>query len=305
MYGYFRPKVSGLTTKERRLFFGYYCRVCYCLRLLGGQTARFFTTHDMAVYSIVLNMSMKAPRPPYRKCERYLMRTVKLYEGDALGRRLANMSAIVFGEKFRDDELDGDAPAAKLLNMLFSGVIARARHEEPQMARIAREGTQRIDRMQREGADPFALFEAYGKMVCDLFECVSPLETRHRRLIAAIAAWTFYIDMLCDYDRDYQRRAYNGFHMEGIATLRACYAQRGAVFASAQARMEGALRAALFDAQDGSEEWIVLDKVISAALSSAPAFALATPGEKIALHARRFMQESFCWRFEGKNGAEL
>ena len=58
MYGYFRPKASGLTTPERRLFFGYYCRVCYCLRLLGGQTARFFTTHDMAVYSIILSRSM-------------------------------------------------------------------------------------------------------------------------------------------------------------------------------------------------------------------------------------------------------
>ena len=49
---------------------------------------------------------------------------------------------------------------------------------------------------------------------------------------------------------------------------------------------------------DGSEEWTVLDKVIGAALASAPVFALAAPGEKLALHARRFMQESFCWRLE-------
>ena len=123
MYGYFRPKASGLSSEERHLFFGYYCRVCYCLRLKGGQTARFFTTHDMAVYSIILSMSMRAPRPPYRKCERYLMRTMKAYKDDALGMRLADMSCIVFGEKFRDDELDGSHAAAQAMHLLFGRFV--------------------------------------------------------------------------------------------------------------------------------------------------------------------------------------
>lgn len=301
MYGYFRPKMSGLSTPQRQLFFGYYCRVCYCLRLLGGQTARFFTTHDMAVYSIVLNMSMKQARPPYRKCERYLMRTMQQYREDALGRRLANMSCIVFGEKILDDQLDGDAPAAKLLDALFSGVIVRAQREEPDMAHIAREGTARIRRMQENREDPFALFDAYGGMVVSLFACIAPLEPPYRQLIHAIAAWTFYTDMLCDYDKDYREGAYNGFHIEGEKTLRACHAAHSAVFAQARERMDGELRRALAAVKDESQEWTVLEKVICAALDAAPAFALGTAPEKAALHINRFMQESLCWRFEGKN----
>ena len=186
--------------------------------------------------------------------------------GDRLGGRLARMSCVVFGEKFRDDELDGDAPAAKALNALFAGVIARARREEPDMARIAREGTDRINRMQEEKADPFALFAVYGEMVADLFECIAPLEAAHHRLISAIAAWTFYVDMLCDYDQDYRDRAYNGFHVEGEATLRGCYAKREAAFAQARARMEGELLAALDAVREDAAEWVVLDKVIRAAL---------------------------------------
>ncbi len=299
MYGYFRPKMSGLTTEERHLFFGYYCRVCYCLRLQGGQFARFFTTHDMAVYAIVLNLCMQAERPPYRKCERYLMRTVRLYENDALGMRLANMSCIVFGEKFRDDELDGDAGAAKAIGALYARTIKKARRAEPQMAQIARAGTDRINCMQAQRADVLAIFDAYGDMVAELFECIAPLEDAHRRLIRAIAAWTFYVDMLCDYDRDYRKGTYNGFHRDALATLRACRAAHEDAFAQMERQVAGEMRAALDALRDGSQEWTVLDKVIDAALVSAPAFALGTPGEKAKLHVDRFLQESFCWRLEG------
>ena len=328
MYGYFRPKASGLTTQERHLFFGYYCRVCYCLRLLGGQTARFLTTHDMAVYSIILSMAMQAERPPYRKCERFLMRTVKEYRGDALGMRLANMSCVVFGEKFRDDELDGNRASAQAMNALFGGVIARARSAEAEMAAIAREGTERINRMQAENAPVYDLFDAYGEMVYQLFACIHPLGAAHGRLIRAIAAWTFYIDMLCDYDKDYRQGAYNGFkveglstirawhvekkdvfaqaengfHAQGIATLRESYAANREMYAQAEMRMAGEMKAALDAADDGASEWTVLRKVIHAALEAAPAFALGTPWEKLSLHAARFAQESCLWRFEDRRG---
>lgn len=300
MYGYFRPKASGLTTEERHLFFGYYCRVCYCLRLRGGQTARFLTTHDMAVYSMVLSMGMRASRPPYRRCERYLMRTVKEYKDDALGMRLADMSAVVFGEKFRDDELDGNRARAQAMNALFGTVIAHARMNEPEMAAIAREGTDRVNRLQEENAPVYDLFAAYGKMVAQLFACVHPLEEQYLRLIRAIAAWTFYIDMLCDYDKDYREGAYNGFRVEGISTLRACYAEKKEMFAQAEKRMAGELTAALDAADDGAQEWTLLKKVIHAALEAAPAFALGTPWGKISLHAARFAQESCLWRFEDR-----
>ena len=72
------------------------------------------------------------------------------------------------------------------------------------------------------------------------------------------------------------------------------------IFAQAEKRMAGELRAALDAADDGAQEWTVLKKVIHAALDAAPAFALGTPWEKISLRAARFAQESCLWRFEDR-----
>lgn len=280
MYGYFRPNASGLTGDERKIFNAYYCRVCYCLRILGGQPARFFTTFDMAVYSLLLNIAQKQPRPGVHKCERVATRVMREYESDRIGRRLANLSILMFGEKIRDDEIDGNRFRAAGMNLLFRKTVAGARLEEPEMARIARRGTDLINQQQARSADLTQIFESYGEMVARLFLCIEKMDERYQRVIRSIAIWTFYIDMLHDYNRDYKSGAYNGFKREGFPTLQGCFNLHYADFISVSRGITREFREALFAVYDGSQEWKILYKIIDNALSGAVVPMLSTRSER-------------------------
>ena len=85
MFGYFRPYHANLTNSEKRLFDSYYCRICYCLRILGGQLARFFTTYDGAIYSMIVDLQTKNTPPPHLPCERVGKRNLKYFQADEDG----------------------------------------------------------------------------------------------------------------------------------------------------------------------------------------------------------------------------
>lgn len=280
MYGYFRPRDSRLTEDERKIFNAYYCRVCYCLRILGGQSARFFTTFDMAMYSLLLNLAQKQARPAFHKCERFATRITREYESDQVGKRLANLTILMFGEKIRDDEMDGDRFRAAGMNLLFHKTIANARLAEPRMAEIARKGTDRINQLQTEGADLNGILETYGQMVVNLFLCIEELEQRYQRLFRSIAMWTFYIDMLHDYNKDYKNNAFNGFKIKGFPTLRECFDIYYADFIGVNQRITREFREALYAISDDSSEWKILYKIIDTALSSTAVPMLSTRSER-------------------------
>ena len=294
MYGYFRPKSSQLTPDEQRLFHAYYCRVCYCLRLLGGQPARLFTTFDMAVYSLLLNTALKTPRPAYHRCEKFGTAVMHEFDGDELGKRLAEMSVILFGEKIRDDRLDGNNLRAGGMDLMYRRTVDRARAAEPEMTRIAREGTDRINRLQNEGADLHEILGAYGDMVADLFRCIGELDEKLARAIRSIAVWTFYIDLLCDYDKDYRDGAYNGFRAEGQKTLKAYFDANYLTLIGRNAEVTGEIREALMAANDGSPEWRIVYKIVDTALGNTIPLLLATRKEKLAMAVRQTADRMNC-----------
>ena len=134
MFGYFRPYHSNLTNSEKRLFESYYCRICYCLRILGGQLARFFTTYDGAIYSMIVDLQTKESNPPHLACERFGTKNLKYFENDEIGLKVARLSLISFGEKIRDDEIDKNYFKAKLGSLLFAKTIKKAVEAEPVIA---------------------------------------------------------------------------------------------------------------------------------------------------------------------------
>ena len=141
MFGYFRPYHANLTNSEKKLFDSYYCRICYCLRILGGQLARFFTTYDGAIYSMIVDLQTKNTPPPHLPCERVGKRNLKYFQADEVGLKVARLSLISFGEKIRDDQLDRNHFKASLGALLFSKIIKKAQEAEPDMANDSYQGT--------------------------------------------------------------------------------------------------------------------------------------------------------------------
>ena len=105
MYGYFRPFESKLSVGERKLFHSYYCRLCYCLRVVGGQKSRCLTMFDTAIYSILYAIATGEQRPPFLSCERIGKKNMNLFLDDEVGKTFAYLSLIGIGERFTTTKL--------------------------------------------------------------------------------------------------------------------------------------------------------------------------------------------------------
>ncbi len=274
MYGYFRPDYAKLSKREHEVFNAYYCRLCYCLRRLGGQAARFFTSYDGAVYSIILNLFMKAPQPPFLSCQRFKKENMLKFDGDEIGRAMACISALAVSEKIDDDIADENSFKAKIGAKFFRKVFERARAEYPEVAAILHDGIKKVDDMQRAGEDFDDITDVYGNMLQASFCELAPLDDRFKKLYIDLARWIFFIDALCDYDEDVKKRRYNPFAASGCATITE-YFDRNYFYITEYARkMNSALVSSLVAVDDGSVEYRAVYKVVN--------YAVGTVSEKIA-----------------------
>ena len=201
------------------MFQSYYCRLCYCLWHFGGQLVRFFTTFDLTLYSMILHLALEKEAPPFLPCQRILTSNRKRFAEDEIGLRLAKLSLVTFGEKFRDDMIDEGGFKNFLKKLLFQRVVNRAGNEEPLLAKIAFEGTEAINRLQEEQAGVDALLSSYGDSVDATFRALGVTEERYLRLFRALGKWTYFVDILCDFDEDCRKGQYNPLKSEGIDTL--------------------------------------------------------------------------------------
>ena len=268
MYGYFRPGNSRLSKQERQLFNSYYCRVCYCLQHLGGQSARFLTTYDIAIYSMILNIAAGGETPPPVKCQFIGRKYRNQYMDDKTGMKLARLSFIVFGEKIRDDLADGEIAKGKSMSLLYGKSIEKAREAEQVLAAIAAKGIEKLDEQQNNHASAEEVLETYGQMMADLFKEFGVQDEKFLRLFRCIAKWTFYMDMLTDYDEDYRTGNYNGYIIEGCSTIQSCFDRNYLYFINENRKINDEISDAMKQIQDGSGEWYVLNKMISHATST-------------------------------------
>lgn len=268
MFGYFRPYHSQLTNSEKRKFESYYCRICYCLRIAGGQTARFCTTYDAAIYSIIVDLQMKATPPPQLPCERFGKKNLRHYVQDDIGLKFARLSLISLGEKIRDDQVDNGGAGTRLASALFSSSIAKAKEKEPALAKNSYDGTERINELQSSNALPEKVFEAYGDMAVGSFNQFLDMSSGTEELIRSVSEWIFLVDMICDYDDDYKNGTYNGFKTDGYKTFKEYFDVNYSAVLEVAEKMSNRLIAAVMAVRDDSELWTILYKIITHAVDT-------------------------------------
>lgn len=268
MFGYFRPYHANLTQRERQIFNSYYCRVCYCLRIVGGQMARFCTTYDAALYALVLALQTKEPAPPALKCERLGKKNLKEFNDDEIGLKLARLSLISVGEKLRDDRLDKNNFATRTVCLPLSKAIKRARADEPEIAESSFAGTERINELQNSDAPLSEIFAAYGDMAYASFSRFAELTPETEELIRSISEYNFLVDMVVDYDDDYNSGAYNGFKKVGCPTFCDYYNSGYQQFTKIAGEVTDRLMRAVMAVRDDSKVWNTVFKIISHALDN-------------------------------------
>lgn len=291
MYGYFRPNKCGLTNKERRLFSCYYCRLCYCLRIRAGQLSRYLTTFDAAIYSLALNVMMGGEAPPLLRCQKFLTSNLKHFRNDEIGLKVADLSLIAFGEKIRDDVIDGDTARANLMNLFFGRNVKRAQKAQPEMHRIFFEGTNDINALQAQGADLDTLLNTYGELSANVINACVQLTPEFKEFFVALARWMYYVDILCDYDEDYKKNASNPLRQEGLPTLQDYFTHNYVFVMNKTREIEERLVAALNAIHNDSNEWTVLNKIVSHAVNRVvPAILM---GDDVKYHLLRELTQNY------------
>lgn len=262
MYGYFQPSYAHLSTEERKVFNSYYCRLCYCLWNVGGQIARPFTSFDVTVYSMVLNLAIGGKTPPPARCQKLKRDLMRQFSTDELGIKLASLIFIALGEKLRDDILDENSFKAKVVNFILKKQITKSQEMDPYSAKVARYSTTTIDEKQNAGEDLDDILNVYGDMLADLFEGFATFDKKYRDVFFYLGKWTFFIDMLCDYKEDYKEGKYNFFKTEGLPTLKDYFNVHYAFLIQKNREIGGGLLNALRAIDDGSTDYNAMEKVV-------------------------------------------
>ena len=268
MYGYFRPFESKLSVGERKLFHSYYCRLCYCLRVVGGQKSRCLTMFDTAIYSILYAIATGEQRPPFLSCERIGKKNMNLFLDDEVGKRFAYLSLIAIGEKVHDDEVDGKKGRAFWLSLLFKKQIKLAQDALPEVAKISRQTTDEISALQDGGAGLFAVLDAYGEMGAGIFKAFGVTDERFLQVYRSIFKWTFFVDMLCDYEDDFKEKAYNAFFDKDCPTIKAVFEKNFAFILDANTKISNDIISSLKAINDGSMEWKIIYRVMEYSLNT-------------------------------------
>ena len=223
---------------------------------------------DVAIYSIIYSIATGAPRPPFLSCEKIGKRNVNLFKDDEVGKRFAELTLVAFGEKLHDDELDGKGKRTFFINMLFGKAIKKAQKSQPILTEISYKGTERINELQNANAPVEQVLGAYGDMVYETFKQMGVKEHEYLRIFKYIAEWTFFVDMICDYQEDYKDGTYNAFYDKECKTLSEVFNKKYAEILQVNNRISKDIITSLNAVNDDSIEWKIVYRILEYSLNT-------------------------------------
>ena len=282
MFGYYRPFRIGLDKELERVFECYYCRICYCLWNVGNQRARALTTFDAALYSIILNLAGIGERPRHLNCQRVATSNKKLLKGDYVGEKLANLTLVGFGGKMEDDYADKQFFKATIMKILYGRAIKKAYNNEPVFLKNTREVCQQINEIQDALGEAEEALDAYGKSSVKSFLEIGPMDEKYQNMIYQLAKWSFFMDMICDYNEDFKDGANNSYKNEKYPTLQKYLEDNWQFIIPLMRKYNTDLFNAVMAIKEKKDEWYLLRDVVVDAINKISVGVLY--GEDVSFH---------------------
>jgi len=219
---------------------------------------------------MIYTMGTGLPRPPHLHCEKFGKKNLGYFHDDEVGRIFVDASYIAIGEKARDDQLDGETFKAALVNLLYGKAISKVHARNPEAQRILSSGFDELNRLQDENKEPMLLFDFYADVSTQMFLALfeRPVDERYLNLYKAILKWTFFIDMVCDYEDDMKKNAFNSFKDADCPTFAAYFDMHYTRIFRINDQISKEIMNALESIHDGSEEWRILYRIITHSLNN-------------------------------------
>lgn len=217
---------------------------------------------------MIYSMAAGLPTPPVFRCEKLSKAGMRISEKDELAMRFVRGILVALGEKMRDDKQDGDGAKAGLLRLMAGKIIKDAQQKEPELSRVTYEGIEQINRLQEACVSISELLEAYGQTMVNSLACIGEVSEEYRQLQSAIAAWTFYVDILCDYDEDYKDGKFNPLKKDGAPTLDKLFDTEYAMLFNLNREVCGRVVNALNACKSNSTEWYAVRGILVHAMTT-------------------------------------
>lgn len=208
------------------------------------------------------------PTPPSFRCEKLSKEGMRISEKDELAMRFVRGILVALGEKMRDDRLDGDRFKANILKLMVGKIIKKAQDAEPELAKVTYDGIERINRLQEGEVEVLDLLSAYGETMADSLRCIGEVPPEYEELQKAIAAWTFYVDILCDYDEDFQTNKFNPLKTAEYPTLKELFNNEYAMLFKLNRAICGRVVDALNATKNKSTEWYAIRGILTHAMTN-------------------------------------
>ena len=267
MFGYYRPFRINIDNSEKNVFEAYYCRVCYCLWNNGGQVSRALVTFDAALYCIVLKLAGIGERPRHVKCQRFRRNIKKSFVNDEVGNRIARLTLVGFGGKMEDDYTDKEYLRANFIKLFFGSAIKKAYKKEPEFLKNTREVCADINKYQKENADADIPLDAYGKSTLKSFMTFGEIPEKYQRVLYYLARWSFFVDMLSDYNDDFKDGAPNSYKDQKYPTIQEMLNDRWYDLIPMIKKENEDLYNSVLAIKDKSTDWKILYHVIADAIN--------------------------------------
>ena len=220
MFGYFkldRECPRAIVRNYRKN----YCFLCRALSCHYGFLARFTLSYDIAFLLILVTEDAYLEQASQVQCfnrEAGLTAALK----DPTARNAAAANILLCAAKLEDDIADENSLTSRLVKMLLSGAIRKAKKDCPEMERIIFSGYSGLRELEKSSAPLEELETAFSDMMVSLArDCLGTCDSVRLKALEAAAKWLYFIDAVDDIDENRQEGAFNPLaHFQSFRNLK-------------------------------------------------------------------------------------